>query len=177
MTSATGKILGVILIIFVILLIAWPLKLLFFAPSAVFSGFFHDWSRSFEHFRFWGWPFLGFAGFSLFALAFLALWIAIIVWVYGDAEKRGMSGVLWALIVFIGHLVGLLIYVLVRSDRPILAPSNRVQSSACSKCGKAVGKDFAFCPHCGERIQAVCPKCEKPVEKGWQACPHCGEKL
>jgi RNA polymerase subunit RPABC4/transcription elongation factor Spt4/cbb3-type cytochrome oxidase subunit 3 len=177
MTSSTGKSLGIILIILLVLLIAWPLKFLLFAPSAALSGFFHDWARSFEHFRFDHWPFLGFAGISLFALAFLVLWIAIIVWVYSDAEKRGMSGILWALVVFILHLVGLLIYLLVRSGRPIPASSSSVPTSACSKCGKEVGKEFTFCPHCGERMQPVCPKCAKPVEKSWQVCPHCGEKL
>jgi len=177
MTSSTGKVLGIILIVFIILLLAWPLKVLFFGSSAAFSGLFHDWPRPFEHFRWEHWPFFGFVGISLFALAFLAIWIAIIVWVYSDAEKRGLSGVLWALIVFILHLLGLLIYLIVRSDHPIRAPSSPVQASACSKCGKEVGKDFTFCPHCGERRQPVCPKCAKPVEKSWQVCPRCGEKL
>jgi len=177
MTSSTGKVLGIILVIFIILLIAWPLKILFFGPSAAFSGLFHNWRHPFEHFDFGHWPFFGFVGVSFFALAFLAIWIAIIVWVYGDAEKRGMSGVLWALIVFVLHLLGLLIYLIVRSDHPVRAPSSQIQASACSKCGKAVGKEFTFCPHCGERVQPACPKCGKPIEKNWQVCPHCGEKL
>jgi len=177
MTSSTGKVLGIILIVFIILLLAWPLKFLFFAPSAALSDLFHDWPHPFEHVRLGNWPFFGFVGLSLLGLAFLAIWIAIIVWVYGDAEKRGMSGVLWALVVFIGHLVGLLIYLIVRSDHPIRVPSSRDQTSACSKCGKPVGKEFKFCPHCGERMQPVCPKCTKPTEKSWQVCPHCGEKL
>jgi adenylate cyclase len=40
-----------------------------------------------------------------------------------------------------------------------------------------VEEGFAFCPHCGARIQEECQKCGKAVEKDWKACPHCGAKL
>jgi len=178
MTASAGKTLGIILLVLILLIIAWPIKVLLFAPVAALSGLFHTWPPVFDRIHLGPFHFIGFAGFSLFALALLFLWIAVIVWVYRDAESRGMSGVLWALIVFIGHLVGLLIYLIVRSDHPIAAPAaNRVQVSACAKCGKTVGKDYTYCPHCGERMQSVCPKCGKPVDKSWQACPHCSEKL
>ncbi len=43
-------------------------------------------------------------------LAIFILDIAILIWVYQDANKRGANGVLWAAIVFFGSLVGLLLY-------------------------------------------------------------------
>jgi len=54
---------------------------------------------------------------SLFcAIAVLVLVLSILlgVWVYRDAEKRGMSGVLWLLVVLIAGIIGLVIYFVVR---------------------------------------------------------------
>ena len=183
MTSSTGKIIGIVLVVFIILMIAWPLKHLLFGPSAAISGFFDHWP--FRSHRWDGdyWPIFGIAGLTIGALAIFALLIAVLVWVYRDAESRGMSGILWALIVFIGHLVGLVIYLIVRSDHPVRAPSPAGPPPAsalprhCPQCGKIADKNHAFCPYCGARREAVCPKCAKPVEKGWLACPACGEKL
>lgn len=82
----------------------------------------------------------------------LAIWIAVIVWVYRDAESRGMSGVLWALLVFIGNLIGLLIYLIVRSES--LPPAaRRTESYICSSCKKFIDKNFRFCPHCGKGLK------------------------
>ncbi len=87
-----------------------------------------------------------------------------------------MNGVLWALLVFIGNLIGLLIYLIVRSDI-LPAPKQVLATVPCPKCEKSVASNFAFCPHCGAQIQTVCPECGKPIEKDWRACPHCGKKL
>ena len=183
MTGSTGKIVGIVLLAFIVLIIAWPLKLLFFAPSAALSGLFHHGPFHFNDIRIGHWHFLGIAGLSLGALAIFALLIAILVWVYRDAEKRGMNGVLWALVVFVGHIVGLVIYLIVRSDHPFRSPAPGGPSPtpapppSCRQCGKIVDKNHTFCPYCGARAEAACPKCAKPIEKGWEICPSCGEKL
>ena len=48
----------------------------------------------------------------------MLLWcvVAIIlgVWVYKDAEERGMEAALWLLIVLLTGIVGLIIYLIVR---------------------------------------------------------------
>ena len=44
------------------------------------------------------------------------------IWVYRDAESRGMSGVLWLLIVLVVSLVGLVIYLIVRGSHPVRPP-------------------------------------------------------
>jgi hypothetical protein len=44
----------------------------------------------------------------------LIVWIFVIVWVYKDAEKRGKSGILWAIIVFFTGIIGLIIWFVVR---------------------------------------------------------------
>jgi RNA polymerase subunit RPABC4/transcription elongation factor Spt4 len=177
MNASNGRTLGIILIILLVLMIAWPLKYLFFAPSGVFHSIFNGHSLRLDHWDWWGWA--GFAGF--FALALLALWIAVIVWVYKDAEKRGMSGALWVVLVFFLHLLGLLIFVLVRGDHPVRVPGSPAAAPSappmCPKCGRISDRDHQFCPGCGERLQPRCAKCGRDIQPGWQACPNCGEKL
>ena len=187
MATTTGK--TVILILLVLLILSFiRLTPLLLAPFGVFTGVFHDLKvpgvRSIST-----WP----GGFhltslSLLSIAFLILWIVVIVWVYRDAERRGMNGVLWALLVLIGNIIGLLIYLIIRSDN-MPAPRDDTESTSspggldspatitCPNCQKPVGRDFAFCPLCGTRLQKVCPGCGKPVEETWVACPLCGEKL
>lgn len=118
----------------------------------------------------------------VFPLALLPLlllsviWLFVVVWVYRDAERRGMSGVLWALLVLVGNFIGLLIYLIVRNDESAVQIAAGLTDS-CPGCGKAVPQKFTFCPHCGIRIKAVCPSCDEPVSSDWKVCPYCGEKL
>jgi hypothetical protein len=111
----------------------------------------------------------------LLPLALLALWIFVCLWVYRDAEGRGMNGLLWALLVFIGHIIGLIIYLIVRSERA--ARPQAVCCEKCPSCGTEVRTGFTFCPHCGKPMKAVCPNCKKPVQAEWKVCPHCGATL
>jgi len=113
--------------------------------------------------------------FIFLPLALLALWIFVCVWVYRDAEGRGMNGLLWALLVFIGHIIGLIIFLIVRSERA--ARPQAAGSEKCPNCCCAVGTGYTFCPHCGKPMKAVCPACQKPIQAGWKVCPHCGANL
>jgi hypothetical protein len=118
---------------------------------------------------------LSFFPIVLLPLALLALWIFVCIWVYRDAQERGMNGVLWALLVFIGHVIGLIIYLIVRSEQ-----AKRPQAACCEKCpscGTEVRTGYTFCPHCGKPMRAVCPNCKKPVQAEWKVCPHCGASL
>ncbi len=176
MDASTGRTLGIIAVILLVLLIAWPVKYILFAPVGIVHGVFNGFHlRHFDGSDSWAWPWIGLAGF--FALAALVVWIAVLVWVYKDAEKRRMSGPLWVLIVFFVHLIGLLIYFLVRADHPI--PSREVPPSApvCPKCGKPVDKDHAYCFSCGEPLKRACSKCGHEIQPDWKACPNCGQQL
>lgn len=104
------------------------------------------------------------------------LWFGVCVWVYRDAEKRNMNGLLWALLAFIGNFIGLLIYLIVRSDS-ISRINGTTKTTPCPACQKPVQDPFAFCPHCGSQLKHICPKCGKDAQSDWQVCPHCGEKL
>jgi len=58
----------------------------------------------------------------LVPLLWFIIGILLCVWVYRDAQKRGMSGILWLIIVLIGGLLGLIIYLIVRKDEK-MAPA------------------------------------------------------
>jgi len=129
--------------------------------------------------RSFGWPFDFRHHVYFFPLAlsfFSLLWIVLAVWVYRDAESRGMSGLLWALLIFIGNLVGILIYLIVRSERKPASAEGQA-SVVCPACGQTAASNFKFCPHCGKSFESACPACGKPAESSWKACPYCGQKL
>ncbi|MCD6457287.1 MAG: PLDc N-terminal domain-containing protein [Thermoproteales archaeon] len=52
-----------------------------------------------------------------FYLAMFILWIAVVIWVYKDAEKRGENGVLWLLVVLVGGIIGLIVYLILREEK------------------------------------------------------------
>ena len=57
----------------------------------------------------------------LIGLVALGVWIAVTVWTYRDAQARGENGILWAVIVFFLGLIGLVIWLVVRSNKPRIA--------------------------------------------------------
>ncbi len=177
MATSTGKTIGLVLLIALIVLISLRLTPLLLAPAGVFTGAFHILripSHNMIEFT-TGIPRLIPA--TLLSFMLFAIWIVIIIWVYRDAERRGMNGVLWALLVLIGNLIGLLIYLIVRSDAFQAPPGPETSTQACPHCQKSVANSFAYCPHCGSQMQPTCPECKKQVEPNWKACPHCGTKL
>ncbi len=52
--------------------------------------------------------------------------IAIGVWIYRDAESRGMSGALWLIIALVLGIIGLIIYVIVRKPKGTVARAPEV---------------------------------------------------
>ena len=87
--------------------------------------------------------------------------VLLIVWTYADAEKRGMSGPLWAaLVLFLNFpfLIGSLLYLLLR----------RPPRGACAGCGGAVDPSFSLCPHCGRPQRLACAKCGTGLDAAWR---------
>lgn len=176
MATSTGKTVVLILLVIFILLAGLRMTPFFIAPLGIFSGAVHILQTPFEgghSFR----PFpLEYTPFFLVSFILMIIWIFVIIWVYRDAEKRGMNGVLWALLVLIGSIIGLLIYLIIRSDSvPQHTPSQA--TPCCPQCSQAVGANFTYCAHCGTKLQGKCPACQQPVEPNWKVCPLCGEKL
>lgn len=75
------------------------------------------------------------------------VWIMVALWVYRDAESKGQSGVLWLLVVLIGSIVGLIVYLIVRSGWPSHPPY----------MGHPYGyQPMAYpCPSCGTPLMFV----------------------
>jgi heme/copper-type cytochrome/quinol oxidase subunit 2 len=61
--------------------------------------------------------------FCLIPVVWFVIAILLCIWVYRDAESRGMNGVLWLIIVLIAGIIGLIIYLVVRKEKaPSQAP-------------------------------------------------------
>jgi hypothetical protein len=79
--------------------------------------------------------------FILVPIVFLAISIALLVWVARDAKARGMdSAVLWMLLVFFLNFIGLVIYLLSRPQGDLMP---------CPNCGNMRMQASVICPHCG----------------------------
>ena len=111
---------------------------------------------------------VSFAFIPIFLLAF-ALPVFIGVYVYRDATKRGMNGVLWMLVAILAPtFIGLIIYLLVRSN---------YSDMRCPTCDTRVTETFMVCPNCGTKLRPTCPSCATPVQPEWKVCPQCAEPL
>lgn len=74
-------------------------------------------------------------------LAYIALSIALLVWVARDAKSRGMdSAVIWMILVALTNWVGLLIYIFSRPQGTLVQ---------CPHCNNKRLQASAKCPHCG----------------------------
>ena len=171
MATTGDKAIGIILLVIIVIMA-------FFGLAPFMMRGFHFFSGMGEGANIgYGIPnFVRFIPMTILPLALLVLWVLVIVWVYRDAERRGNSGVLWALLVFVGNIIGLLIYLIVRNDSAPVAASLET-TIACSNCGKQVAQKYAFCPHCGVQLKSTCPSCGEGISSDWQVCPYCGEKL
>jgi rubredoxin len=92
-------------------------------------------------------------------LAFLAAWfiigILLCVWVYRDAQRRGMNGVLWLIVTLIAGIIGLIIYLIAKKEpsgpAPPPTPSPYLPKTRfCPSCGRGVPPNDKFCPNCGK---------------------------
>ncbi len=173
MNASTAKIIGIVLIV---LLAVGFLKFLVVVPFGIIGGLFHgehhDW---FDRGNSWFWPMAGFGG--LLALLYLAAAIWVLFWVYKDAQSRGMNGALWVILVFFLHIVGLVVYLLVRSGYPVRKPetSPGAPPAPAPPAAPTAPQPPPIAPP-APPTAPDCTKCGRPLQNDWVACPHCGEK-
>ena len=97
-----------------------------------------------------------------------AIWILLVGYVYQDAGRRGMSRLLWMLVViFVPNALGFILYFILR--HPVLAQ--------CPGCGQALNEEVAYCPHCGVQVAHSCSKCGRMVGLSDRFCSACGNDL
>jgi len=180
--SNNGRTIALVIILVVLALFAFR-SIFFLMPFGVFPGIARSVGDVGHSFRGWfdGFGPIGAIPLIILPVALIILWGAVLIWVYRDAEKRGMSGILWLLLVLIGNVIGLLIYAIVRSETPLkrraegaTAGTGECCPEKCPGCGNTLRKGYAFCPYCGKNLKQTCPACGKPIESGWKACPACG---
>ncbi len=105
----------------------------------------------------------------IIAAVVFALPIIIGVYVYRDADRRGMNAILWALVAALApSLIGFIIYLLVRGSYSNLR---------CPSCDAPVKDLFVVCPKCGTKLKPSCPTCSAAVEPDWKMCPKCASPL
>jgi len=69
------------------------------------------------------WLFTGLLGaLCLIPIIYWVIAILLCIWVYRDAESRGMNGVMWLIVVLIAGIIGLIIYLVVRKEKPSAPP-------------------------------------------------------
>jgi heme/copper-type cytochrome/quinol oxidase subunit 2 len=98
-----------------------------------------------EEWLVWGW------GLCLVPIVWLVIGILIAIWVYKDAESRGMNGALWLIVVILTGIIGLIIYLLVRAGEK--GKREEGVKRICPQCGRVVKEDVKYCPHCGKELQ------------------------
>ncbi|MFL5900213.1 MAG: double zinc ribbon domain-containing protein [Solirubrobacterales bacterium] len=129
---------------------------------------------------------------TLFVLAIVVVWLALIVYTYLDAKRR-ISDPFLVACATIGSFfpyIGTAVYAIVRPpefledaherELEIRAAELRVRQlteASCPNCEYPVEKNFLRCPKCQCRLKDPCPSCGKPVDPRWALCPYCESAL
>lgn len=72
-----------------------------------------------------------------------SMYIILAIVIYKDASRKKMNVWLWmTAVMYIPNLVGLLLYFIVRKQH----------QKMCTNCNRSVGRDFEYCPYCGQII-------------------------
>jgi hypothetical protein len=129
---------------------------------------------------------------TLFILAIVVVWLALIVYTYFDAKRR-ISDPFLVACATIGSFfpyIGTAVYAIVRPpefledaherELEIRAAELRVRQlteASCPNCEYPVEKNYLRCPKCQRRLKDPCPNCGKPVDPRWALCPYCESAL
>jgi double zinc ribbon protein len=125
---------------------------------------------------------------TLFVLAIVVVWLALIVYTYLDAKRRIADPFLVACAT-IGSFfpyIGTAVYAIVRPpefiedaherELEIRAAELRVRQlteASCPNCEYPIEKNYLRCPQCQRRLKDPCQSCGKPVDPRWSLCPYC----
>ncbi|MFX1532730.1 MAG: PLDc N-terminal domain-containing protein [Promethearchaeota archaeon] len=108
--------------------------------------------------------FFGF--FLLIGIISFIVVLALAIYVANDAEKHGENGLLWGIVVFFLPLIGIILYLVVRSSWQQPTPSYQKPSTSqysgqgfdhyqelyCSNCGAENTYGSHFCKSCGSPL-------------------------
>src|SRR5260221_5877126 len=128
-------------------------------------------------------------GVRFIGLYLFVVYVAMIFWTYRDAQNRTENRVLpvlAALLVTLVPVLGLFVYLIVRSRETIAESYERQlaeesllaeaeQRVVCPTCHERVQQDFILCPTCRTGPKPVCPSCAKLIRPEWNICPFCAK--
>jgi hypothetical protein len=121
------------------------------------------------------------------ALYLAVLWLALVLWTFGDIRRRTrnwFARLLATLFVLVLGLPGMVLYLLLRPKQTLAESYEREleeeallqdleERLACPGCQRRVRDDFLVCPHCEARLKDQCQHCGKPLALSWNVCPYC----
>jgi hypothetical protein len=117
-------------------------------------------------------------------IASLVVFILVAVWVYRDAESRGMSGMLWLVLLilaslffaFIGGLIVLVIYLIVRAEHPVMYAATPYPGYG-PPMAPPPGAPPATPPPPYAAAATVCRNCGSALSPGATFCGRCGARV
>jgi len=90
--------------------------------------------------------------FCFIPIVWFIISILLCIWVYKDAESRGMNAVMWLIVVLIGGIIGVIIYLVVRKEKGAPPSAPQPVTRVCANCGRVIPPDVKFCPQCGKPV-------------------------
>ncbi|MFO8110760.1 MAG: hypothetical protein R6U17_09640 [Thermoplasmata archaeon] len=102
----------------------------------------------------------------------LIIWIAIGIWMYKDAKKRGENAVLWLIVGLIAGLIGLIIWMVIRPDMAEVEQKKRQE-----EMGMGGGYYQEQPPPQQQYQQQPPPSQQPPPQQPGQSCPDCGSNM
>lgn len=97
----------------------------------------------------------------------LGYWLLVAAWLYQQATRAQMNGVLWLVVGLASNLAGVLAFFIARN----------VLRAQCASCGEWNRKGDAYCSHCGDALEHGCPVCGAAIAKDAHYCSACGKSL
>ncbi len=104
---------------------------------------------------------------------FFIIAIALAVWVYKDAEKRGKSGALWLIIVLITGIIGLIIWLIVRPDMSEVRRQQQQGWQRQSPQQQPPQQQQQQQP----QQQPTQQPTQQPSQQDSETCPDCGQQM
>ncbi|OGS45908.1 MAG: hypothetical protein A3K66_01310 [Euryarchaeota archaeon RBG_16_67_27] len=128
----------------------------------------------------------------LVIVASLVVFILVAVWLYGDAERRGMNGLLWVLLLilaslffaFVGGIIVLFIYLILRGERPVGAMPGAYGAGYPAygpyppqAAPPPVPPAAPAAPGAAPAPPTTCKSCGAPLHANAAFCANCGTKV
>ena len=127
-------------------------------------------------------------GWKLCAFFYIIFTLALIFWVWRDADRRGGMAWFWAVVVLLFNVPGWIIYMVVRPPEylddahereiEIRAAESRLSrdGATCPSCLKPIEPEYLICPYCMKKLKKPCVNCGRALKMSWGVCPYCKTK-